>query len=82
MGNTSISLGDHFTGFVETQVQTGRYSSASEVMRAGLRLLEEREEKLAALRQALIDGENSGEPVTFDGTSFLKTMHEKHGDVT
>jgi len=82
MGNTSISLGDHFTGFVETQVQTGRYSSASEVMRAGLRLLEEREEKLAALRQALIDGENSGEPVTFDGASFLKTMHEKHGKVT
>lgn len=80
MRNTSISLGDHFAGFVDTQVQTGRYNSASEVMRAGLRLLEEREEKLAALRQALIDGENSGEPVPFDSASFLARMHEKHGD--
>jgi len=82
MRNTSISLGDHFTGFVDTQVQTGRYNSASEVMRAGLRLLEEREEKLSALRQALIDGENSGEPVPFDGASFLTQMHKKYGDAS
>ena len=58
--NTSISLGEHFTSFVEAQVGQGRYSSASDVVRAGLRLLEEQETKLAALRAALVEGEDSG----------------------
>lgn len=58
--NTSISLGRHFEGFIRRQVAGGRYGTASEVVRAGLRLLEEEDAKLAALRAALEDGERSG----------------------
>mgnify|MGYP003411476939 CR=1 FL=1 len=58
--NTSISLGEHFDGFIAEQLDSGRYASASEVVRAGLRLLENNECKLAALRQALAEGEQSG----------------------
>ena len=64
--NTSISLGDHFETFISRQIETGRYGSASEVIRASLRLLEEHDRKLAALRLALIDGENSGDAGELD----------------
>ncbi|MBW8881427.1 MAG: type II toxin-antitoxin system ParD family antitoxin [Asticcacaulis sp.] len=78
--NTSISLGDHFSDFIAVQVEQGRYGSASDVVRAGLRLLEEQEAKLGALRQALIDGERSGPSQPFDPDAFLAEMHAKHGD--
>jgi len=69
--NTSFSLGDHFSAFVEAKVAEGRYASASDVVRAGLRLLEEQEAKLAALRAALIDGETSGASTPFDFDAFV-----------
>ena len=58
--NTSITLGDHFDGFIASQIKTGRYGSASEVIRSALRLLETQETKLDTLRQALDEGERSG----------------------
>jgi len=60
MKNTSITLGDRFEAFANKQVQSGRYGSVSDVIRAGLRILEERETKAEVLRLALIEGENSG----------------------
>ena len=69
--NTSFSLGEHFSRFVEAQVGQGRYSSASDVVRAGLRLLEEQEAKLEALRAALIEGEQSGPSTPFDFEAFI-----------
>jgi antitoxin ParD1/3/4 len=76
--NTSVSLGDHFTSFIDAQVQTGRYGSASDVVRAGLRLLQEHEAKVKALEAALIEGEESGEAKEFDSDAFLAQMHAKH----
>lgn len=58
--NTSITLGNHFDDFITRQVGEGRFGSASEVVRAGLRLLEENEAKLKLLREALKEGEQSG----------------------
>lgn len=77
--NTSISLGDHFEGFIDEQVQSGRYGSASEVIRASLRLLEEREGKIGALRQALIDGENSGDAGELDMKKIKAKARKRAG---
>jgi antitoxin ParD1/3/4 len=70
--NTSFSIGEHFSEFVEEQVRDGRYSSASDVVRAALRLLEEQELRLAALRAALIEGEQSGPSTPFDFEAFIE----------
>jgi antitoxin ParD1/3/4 len=70
--NTSFSIGEHFMGFVDAQVkEEGRFGNASDVMRAALRLLEEREAKLTVLRAALIEGEESGPSTPFHFEAFI-----------
>lgn len=69
--NTLVSLGDHFEDFVDRQVNSGRYDSASDVVRKGLSLLEEQEARLETLRAALIEGEKSGRAAPLDVDKFL-----------
>ena len=66
-----FNIGEHFSNFIDEQVKEGRYSSAGDVVRAGLRLLEEQEAKLAALRAALTEGEQSGASTPFDFEAFI-----------
>lgn len=77
--NTSLSLGEHFGSFIEQQLAHGRYGSASEVVRAGLRLLEEQETRLNALRQALEEGERSGPASDFDFDEFIRAKRAQAG---
>nr|WP_304192602.1 type II toxin-antitoxin system ParD family antitoxin [Phenylobacterium aquaticum] len=72
--NTSISLGNHFESFIETTVSQGRFSNASEVVRAGLRLLEEEESRILVLRKAIRDGIESGRAVDFDPKKHLEAL--------
>lgn len=75
--NTSISLGSHFEQFVQTKIGEGRFSNASEVIRAGLRLLEEEEQKFYALRKAIQDGIDSGVVENFDPETHLKDLKRR-----
>lgn len=80
--NTSISLGDHFEDFVDDKVSTGRFKNASEVIRAGLRLLEEEETKIVALKKAIEEGVESGLAKNFNAKKHLeklKTAKSKNG---
>jgi antitoxin ParD1/3/4 len=80
--NTSISLGDHFESFVDSKVSTGRFKNASEVIRAGLRLLEEEEAKVVALKKAIKDGIDSGLAKNFNAKNHLeklKSFKRKNG---
>ncbi len=81
--NTSFSVGEPMQAFIHKQVESGRYASASEVVREGLRMLEKREatyeRKMAALERALQAGEDSGYIENFDWDAFIIEMQEKYG---
>jgi antitoxin ParD1/3/4 len=72
MRNTSISLSDHWVEFTAQQVASGRYGSTSEVVRAGLRMVEERQRKIDALNAAIDEGLASGPPGKFDFDTFAE----------
>lgn len=76
--NTPILLGEHFEQFIEGQVASGRYSSASEVVKSALRLLETEEQGKARLVNALREGERSGIVHHFDPETHLARLHQKH----
>lgn len=75
--NTSISLGNHFESFIESTVSQGRFNNASEVVRAGLRLLEEEENRIAVLRNAIQEGIESGRAADFDPQKHLEILKPK-----
>ncbi len=75
--NTSILLGDHFEDFISGEVSSGKYNSASEVIRTALRLLETEEQKKKDLNKALIQGEKSGPEKNFNPKNNLKKLHSK-----
>ena len=76
--NTSILLGDYFSNFINGQLQTGKFSSASEVVRAALRLFEQEEIRKSAVIKELIKGEKSGIVKDFNRDKFLKNIKERH----
>jgi antitoxin ParD1/3/4 len=72
--NTSVSIGDYFDNFIQGRISAGRYKNASEVIRAGLRLLEEEENKILALRAAIQEGIESGIAYDFNPESHLEKL--------
>ena len=79
--NTSVSLGNYFENFVDNSITEGRFKNASEVIRAGLRLLEEEENKIIALKQAINEGVNSGIANDFESKQHLELLKAKKRNV-
>ena len=75
--NTSISLGSHFDDFIQGRISAGRYKNASEVVRAGLRLLEEEESRIIALKEAIKEGTDSGIDHDFNPDTHLENLKAK-----
>ena len=82
MKTTSVALGPHFEEFIQASISSGRYNNASEVVRSALRLLEEQEQKIIALRSAIEEGMASGFVEDFDAKAYLQEMKaRKNGEV-
>ncbi|MBQ9476559.1 MAG: type II toxin-antitoxin system ParD family antitoxin [Bacteroidales bacterium] len=82
MKTTSVALGPHFEAFIQASISSGRYNNASEVVRSGLRLLEDQEQKMIALRSAIEEGLASGFVDDFDSKAYLQEMKaRKYGKV-
>ncbi len=77
MKTTSVALGTYFDDFIRAKIAQGRYNNASEVVRAGLRLLEEEEDRVMALKSAIEEGINSGIAVDFDPEQYLQMLKAK-----
>ena len=76
--NKSVTLGDYFERITEKSIETDRYSSASEVIREGLRLVDEREQKIKILREAIEARERSGYVDKFDPMKNLKDLNQRY----
>jgi len=77
--NTSVTIGEHFSDFVGLKIKEGRFESTSEVIRAGLRLLEADETKLEILRGKLLKGKHQADKgETVDGDTFMKNLISEH----
>ena len=76
--NTSMTLGEHFDGFIANQISEGRFASASEVVRAALRMFEDNERKIAVLRKMLEEGEQSG-TAEYSYESLMNEIDEELG---
>ena len=74
----TVTLGPHYEEFIRANIAVGRYNNVSEVVRAGLRRLEEDEISLAAIRAALVEGENSGIAEGFDPEAFMRRLNDEH----
>lgn len=82
MKTTSVALGSHFEEFIQSSISSGRYNNASEVVRSGLRLLEEQEQRVLALRAAIKDGLDSGLDESFAPEILLEQMKtQKHEEL-
>ncbi len=75
--NTSVILGEHYEKFIKSEIKSGRYKSASEVIRNGLRILEEEKRKVYLINEALTVGEESGEPGKFENEKFKQRMKDR-----
>ena len=74
MKTTSVALGTYFDNFISTTIQTGRYNNASEVVRAGLRMLEENEKRIMELKSAIEEGEKGGIAEDFNPEKHLQSL--------